>query len=204
MHAVHRLTKSGKRLLASKRNPANCLTSAAVTLSNSDASQRVALHVTSALLSGDNSPLGDGHDGLICVRQKRTLAMGTMASLYLSIMVMNTLPLIGSRCPAASAALAYAALKLSSMPITSPVDRISGPSSVSAPAAGWSQCQRLPREGKGIEGQNDWVLTPGWEHLRQSVHKIGRCSLQLSGLCLVGHGAVHEPWAGIKLNVQPV
>ena len=60
-------------------------------------------------------------------------AMGTMSSLYLSTMVMNTLPLLGSFWPAAIAALAYALAKLWSMPITSPVLRISGPSSVSAP-----------------------------------------------------------------------
>ncbi len=60
-------------------------------------------------------------------------AMGTMSSLYLSIMVMNTLPLAGSFWPAAIAAFAYAFAKVLSMPITSPVERISGPSSVSAP-----------------------------------------------------------------------
>ena len=48
----------------------------------------------------------------------------------------NKLPLVpvaGSFWPAAICALAYAAAKSMSMPITSPVDRISGPSSVSAP-----------------------------------------------------------------------
>ena len=62
------------------------------------------------------------------------LATGTMSGLHLSVMVMNTLPPVGSCCPAAIAALAYALLKSRSMPITSPVDRISGPSNVSAPA----------------------------------------------------------------------
>mmetsp|Transcript_1840 Transcript_1840/g.5377 ORF Transcript_1840/g.5377 Transcript_1840/m.5377 type:complete len:210 (+) Transcript_1840:644-1273(+) len=63
----------------------------------------------------------------------RSLATGTMASLKVSVMVMNTLPLRGSFWPAARAALANAALKSLSMPITSPVDRISGPNRVSAP-----------------------------------------------------------------------
>ena len=63
-----------------------------------------------------------------------SLAMGTIASLNLSVMEMKMLPLAGSFCPAAVAALAYALAKLVSMPITSPVDLISGPSSVSAPA----------------------------------------------------------------------
>ena len=73
----------------------------------------------------------------------RSLATGTMASLCWSMTVMNTLPLVGSFCPAAMAALAYALLYSMSMPITSPVDRISGPSSVSAPAAGRPQAGTL-------------------------------------------------------------
>ena len=62
-----------------------------------------------------------------------SLAMGTMASLYLSVMDTKTLPETGSFWPAERAALAYALLKSESMPITSPVDLISGPSRVSAP-----------------------------------------------------------------------
>jgi len=57
-----------------------------------------------------------------------------MAGLYLSVMVRNTLPLDGSFWPPAMAALAYALANVRSMPMTSPVERISGPSSVSAPA----------------------------------------------------------------------
>ena len=51
-------------------------------------------------------------------RACRSLAMGTAASLYLSIMVMKTLPDWGRRWPAAMAALAYALPKVTSMPIT--------------------------------------------------------------------------------------
>ena len=50
---------------------------------------------------------------------------------------MNTLPSRGSSTPAAACALPNAAGKSSAMPITSPVDFISGPSSASLP------CRRL-------------------------------------------------------------
>mmetsp|Transcript_26527 Transcript_26527/g.67486 ORF Transcript_26527/g.67486 Transcript_26527/m.67486 type:complete len:206 (+) Transcript_26527:894-1511(+) len=66
-------------------------------------------------------------------RLPRSRAMGMMADLYLSAMVRNTLPERGSFMPAAMAALAYAPAKSVSMPMTSPVERISGPSSVSQP-----------------------------------------------------------------------
>ena len=46
----------------------------------------------------------------------------------------NTVPDCGSRAPAAACALANAAGKSGATPITSPVERISGPSSASAPA----------------------------------------------------------------------
>ena len=45
----------------------------------------------------------------------------------------NTVPEVGSLFPAAIWLLAYAAAKLLSMPITSPVDRISGPRITSTP-----------------------------------------------------------------------
>ena len=45
---------------------------------------------------------------------------------------MKTQPLVGSRSPAASWLLANASPKVVSMPMTSPVLRISGPSTVSA------------------------------------------------------------------------
>ena len=72
------------------------------------------------------------------------LATGAMASLNLSIMVMKILPLVGSFWPAAMAALANALLKSVSMPITSPVERISGPSNVSAPAGNQSSVFQSP------------------------------------------------------------
>mmetsp|Transcript_14341 Transcript_14341/g.41816 ORF Transcript_14341/g.41816 Transcript_14341/m.41816 type:complete len:356 (-) Transcript_14341:2023-3090(-) len=56
-----------------------------------------------------------------------------MSALCLSVIVMNTLPDLGKRRPAAIAALAYAPAKVASMPMTSPVERISGPRSVSQP-----------------------------------------------------------------------
>jgi len=62
------------------------------------------------------------------------LAMGTTACLSLSMTVRNTFPEDGSFCPAAMAALAYALAYVLSIPMTSPVERISGPSNVSAPA----------------------------------------------------------------------
>ncbi len=105
------------------------------------------------------SALHSSPDAVVTLPKALTFAMGTMASLYLSIMVMNTLPLIGSRCPAASAALAYAALKLSSMPITSPVDRISGPSSVSAPAAGLIPSVTICLDRLAVEAQKGWRKT---------------------------------------------
>mmetsp|Transcript_834 Transcript_834/g.3462 ORF Transcript_834/g.3462 Transcript_834/m.3462 type:complete len:311 (-) Transcript_834:2583-3515(-) len=61
------------------------------------------------------------------------LATSVATALSLSRTEMKTLPLVGNRCPAASCALAYALVKSLSMPMTSPVERISGPRSVSAP-----------------------------------------------------------------------
>ena len=46
---------------------------------------------------------------------------------------MKTVPLRGSRWPAASCALAKARPKVDETPITSPVERISGPRIVSTP-----------------------------------------------------------------------
>ncbi len=51
----------------------------------------------------------------------------------LSVTVMNTVPPSGSAEPAAASAFANAVGKSVAMPITSPVERISGPSSESAP-----------------------------------------------------------------------
>ncbi len=51
-----------------------------------------------------------------------------------SVTVMNTVPARGSGAPAAACALANAVGKSRAMPITSPVERISGPSSESAPS----------------------------------------------------------------------
>ena len=51
-----------------------------------------------------------------------------------SVTVMKTVPVSGSLAPAAACALANAVGKSDAMPITSPVERISGPSSASAPA----------------------------------------------------------------------
>mmetsp|Transcript_4743 Transcript_4743/g.14604 ORF Transcript_4743/g.14604 Transcript_4743/m.14604 type:complete len:324 (-) Transcript_4743:599-1570(-) len=56
------------------------------------------------------------------------------APLERSLTDTKTVPLLGRRCMAASSALANAMGRLRSMPITSPVERISGPSKVSAPA----------------------------------------------------------------------
>ena len=56
------------------------------------------------------------------------------AGLSESVTVRNTVPASGSRAPAAAWALANAAGKSAATPITSPVERISGPSSASAPA----------------------------------------------------------------------
>ena len=56
------------------------------------------------------------------------------AALSASVTVMNTVPLSGSSTPAAACALPNAVGKSPATPITSPVDFISGPSTVSAPA----------------------------------------------------------------------
>mmetsp|Transcript_8776 Transcript_8776/g.35859 ORF Transcript_8776/g.35859 Transcript_8776/m.35859 type:complete len:346 (-) Transcript_8776:2287-3324(-) len=61
-------------------------------------------------------------------------ATRAMAPLLRSFTEMKMVPLLGSRCKAASSALAKAMGSVLSMPITSPVERISGPSSVSVPA----------------------------------------------------------------------
>ena len=51
-----------------------------------------------------------------------------------SVTVMNAVPLLGSGTPAAACALANAVGKSRAIPITSPVERISGPSSASEPS----------------------------------------------------------------------
>ena len=56
-----------------------------------------------------------------------------MNGLSRSLTLMKTVPEVGSMCPAATCALAKASPKLSATPITSPVDFISGPSTVSTP-----------------------------------------------------------------------
>mmetsp|Transcript_10712 Transcript_10712/g.39664 ORF Transcript_10712/g.39664 Transcript_10712/m.39664 type:complete len:259 (-) Transcript_10712:2759-3535(-) len=61
-------------------------------------------------------------------------ASPTASSLSPSRTEMKTFPSVGNRCPAASCALAYALVKSLSIPMTSPVERISGPRRVSAPA----------------------------------------------------------------------
>ncbi len=60
--------------------------------------------------------------------------MPVAAGLSPSATVMNTVPWLGSLAPAAAWALANAVGKSAAIPITSPVERISGPSSESAPA----------------------------------------------------------------------
>mmetsp|Transcript_12475 Transcript_12475/g.41084 ORF Transcript_12475/g.41084 Transcript_12475/m.41084 type:complete len:358 (-) Transcript_12475:2033-3106(-) len=59
--------------------------------------------------------------------------MGSTSSLSVSRTLTRTRPLVGIFWPAAICALAYAPSNVASMPITSPVERISGPRSVSAP-----------------------------------------------------------------------
>jgi hypothetical protein len=60
-------------------------------------------------------------------------ATGGMRGLSVFFTLMNTLPLRGSFCDAPACALAIARPKVLSMPMTSPVDFISGPSNVSTP-----------------------------------------------------------------------
>ena len=72
--------------------------------------------------------------------------------LVLSRTETNTVPLRGTRVPPPSWLLAKATSNERSMPITSPVDRISGPSTVSTP-------------GKRANGNTD-SLTPTWSSLR--------------------------------------
>ena len=60
-------------------------------------------------------------------------ATGTRDDLSRSWVDRKTVPWVGRASPAPSSALAYAIPKLVAEPITSPVDRISGPSTVSAP-----------------------------------------------------------------------
>ena len=55
-------------------------------------------------------------------------------ALSVSVTVMKTVPLAGSAAPAAAWALANAVGKSRAMPMTSPVERISGPSSASEPS----------------------------------------------------------------------
>ena len=62
------------------------------------------------------------------------LATGITAALSRSFMEMNTVPDRGRRWLAPRAALAKALPKSTSIPITSPVERISGPSRASVPA----------------------------------------------------------------------
>src|SRR5437870_1891617 len=66
-----------------------------------------------------------------CAASRR--ATGTAAAFSVSGTEMNALPARGRKVPAAICALANAAPKLPSIPITSPVDFISGPSTVSTP-----------------------------------------------------------------------
>ncbi len=65
--------------------------------------------------------------------QKRA-ASCVAAGLSVSVTVMNTVPSIGSDTPAAACAFPNAVGKSAAIPITSPVDFISGPSTASAPA----------------------------------------------------------------------
>src|ERR1700691_4906411 len=60
-------------------------------------------------------------------------ATATASGLWWSFTLMNTVPLSGSGVPAPICALANASPKLAPTPITSPVDRISGPSAGSTP-----------------------------------------------------------------------
>jgi hypothetical protein len=57
----------------------------------------------------------------------------TIARLSRFATLTNTVPLVGSACPAATMALARAAPGSASIPMTSPVERISGPRIVSVP-----------------------------------------------------------------------
>ena len=61
------------------------------------------------------------------------LAAATISFLSSSFTLINTLPLSGSFVPAAICAFANALPKSSSIPMTSPVDFISGPRMVSTP-----------------------------------------------------------------------
>ena len=70
------------------------------------------------------------------------MAMKMMARLSRFFTLIKTFPFRGRICPAASWALAKAIPKAWSMPITSPVDFISGPSTVSTP-------------GKRLKGKTD-------------------------------------------------
>mmetsp|Transcript_23416 Transcript_23416/g.41619 ORF Transcript_23416/g.41619 Transcript_23416/m.41619 type:complete len:202 (-) Transcript_23416:2421-3026(-) len=66
-------------------------------------------------------------------RLPRSRAIATTSFLCLSATDRKTFPCLGSFWPAAIWALAKAAAKVLSMPMTSPVERISGPRRVSAP-----------------------------------------------------------------------
>ena len=65
-------------------------------------------------------------------------ATAPIAALSESVTVRNTVPPSGSAAPAAACALAKAVGKSRAMPITSPVDFISGPSRASAPCRRWN------------------------------------------------------------------
>ena len=64
----------------------------------------------------------------------RLWAMAKAPALSESVTVMKTVPCCGSGTPAAACALANAVGKSRAMPMTSPVERISGPSSASEPS----------------------------------------------------------------------
>ncbi len=66
-------------------------------------------------------------------RSTKRRATSAICDLSWSATLMKTMPLVGRVWPAASWALAKASPKLSAVPMTSPVDFISGPRTVSTP-----------------------------------------------------------------------
>src|SRR3954447_2117690 len=67
-------------------------------------------------------------------RSCKVWAIATAPGLSLSVTVMNAVPVSGSAAPAAACALANAVGKSRATPMTSPVERISGPSTASEPS----------------------------------------------------------------------
>ncbi len=128
-------------------------------------------------------------------RPPKARATSSPAGLSRSARDKNTVPVSGSRVPDAIWLLAKAKPKVMSTPITSPVERISGPSSVSTPgkrSKGSTASLTLTWSSTGTRPMTSGARRPSWRRSARLWPTITRAATMARGtpVALATNGTV--------------